>query len=82
MPKLIEDKSVGKPTGAFEAFLDERDLSFCELSRKSRISEVTLRRIRKGLPIKKDTVRKLHRFFRVERRVIIDLLSQDGVTVM
>jgi len=80
MPRLIEEKAK-KPTGAFEAFLDERDLSFCELSRRSRISEVTLRRIRRGLPIKKDTVRKLHRFLRVERQVLIDLLKQDGVAV-
>lgn len=80
MPKLIEDRSA-KKAGAFEAFLEERDLSFYELARKSRISEITLRRIRHGQTIKRGTVRKLHKFFRVEMKVIIDLLTRDGVAV-
>lgn len=82
MPRLIEEKGVKKPGGAFEAFLDERDLSFCELARKSRISEVTLRRIRYAQSIKKGTVRKLHKFFRVDKKVILDLLKADGVAVV
>lgn len=82
MPRLIEEKSTKrKPDRAFEAFLDERDLSFFELSRKSGISEVTLRRIRYGQSVKKETVRKLHKFFRVEKQVILDLLQHDGVSV-
>jgi len=82
MPRLIEDKSVKRPAGAFAAFLAERDLSFCELSRRSRISEITLRRIRQGQSVKRATVRKLHKFLRVERQVILDLLKADGVAVV
>ena len=82
MPRLIEEKGVKKPAGAFEAFVDGRDLSFRELSRKSGVSEVTLRRIKYGQSVKRGTVRKLHKFFHVERQVILDLLKQDGVAVV
>jgi transcriptional regulator with XRE-family HTH domain len=82
MPRLIEQRSEKKPVGAFEAFVDEKDFSFRELSRKSGVSEVTLRRIKNGQSVKRGTVRKLQKFFRVEKQVILDLFKQDGVVVV
>jgi len=83
MPRLIvEAAGVKKPGGAFESFMEGRDLTFYSLSRKSGITENTLRRIRNGLSVRKVTVRKLHRFFHVSRQVILDLLKRDGVAVV
>lgn len=80
MPRLIVETKK-EPGGAFEAFLDERNMSFFELSRKSGISEETLRRIKRHQSIRKATVRKLQKYFRVEKGTILDLLRQDGVSV-
>jgi predicted transcriptional regulator len=80
MPRLIEEKEK-KPMGAFEAFLDSRDLTFFQLSRKSGVAETTLARIRNGQSIRRGTVRKLHKFLRVERQIVLGLLKQDGVIV-
>lgn len=69
------------PTYTIQELFDALTLTLAETARQSKINEVTLNRIRDGLPTRRSTANKLLQFFAEHYKRLFTLHNVTGINI-